>query len=97
MSAAQREAIAIVQELATDPAFYLDMSIGEGDIQFLNNRLVFHGRTAYVDDVPNGFKRHLKRLWLATHLLTDRPHGFGAPDPHWLSKRSVSRIDTLPG
>ncbi|MFZ9450048.1 MAG: TauD/TfdA family dioxygenase [Alphaproteobacteria bacterium] len=64
LSAAQREAIAIVQELATSPAFYLDMSIGEGDIQFLNNRLVFHGRTAYEDfpDLPR--RRHMLRLWL---------------------------------
>lgn len=93
----QKEAVRVAVDMARDPDFNVTMDLQPGEMQFINNYHVLHGRTAYVDDVPNGFKRHLKRLWLATHLLTDRPHGFGAPDPHWLSKRSVSRIDTLPG
>ena len=93
----QKEAVKVAVDMARDPDFNVTMDLQPGEMQFINNYHVLHGRTAYVDDVPNGFKRHLKRLWLATHLLTDRPHGFGAPDPHWLSKRSVSRIDTVRG
>lgn len=64
LSAAQREAIEIVQTIAARPEFYLDMQIGEGDIQFLNNRLVFHGRTAYEDWPDIARRRHMLRLWL---------------------------------
>jgi len=64
LSAAQREAIDSIQRIAARPEMHLDMAIGEGDIQFLNNRLIFHGRTAYEDhpDLPR--RRHMLRLWL---------------------------------
>lgn len=79
LSAAQREAIDIVQDLATRPDLRLDMSIGEGDIQFLNNRLMFHGRTAYEDHPEFERRRHMLRLWLRVESwprLPDnqRPH-----------------------
>jgi hypothetical protein len=64
LSAAQREAIEIVQTISASPEFYLDMQIGEGDIQFLNNRLIFHGRTAYEDWPDIARRRHMLRLWL---------------------------------
>src|ERR1700722_10364219 len=38
-----------VARLSASPEFYLDMSIGEGDIQFLNNHILLHGRTGYED------------------------------------------------
>ena len=63
-------------------------------MQFINNYHVLHGRTAYVDDVARGYKRHLKRLWLATHALTDRPAHFAALGrrSHWEARRSVSTL-----
>ena len=44
-----------------------------GEMQFIDNYHVLHGRMEYEDDVANGYKRHLKRLWLATRYLKDRP------------------------
>lgn len=59
-----REALEEVQRLAKSPEFYLDMDFAEGDIQFLNNRMIFHGRTDYRDERDFSKRRHLMRLWL---------------------------------
>lgn len=59
------EAITCVERLAESPDFYVDMDFAEGDIQFLNNRLVLHGRTDYEDAEEVAERRHLLRLWLA--------------------------------
>ena len=64
--------------LANDPDFNVYMDLQPGEMQFINNYHVLHGRTAYEDDVAHGYKRHLKRLWLATYALTDRPAQFAA-------------------
>lgn len=64
LSAIEKEAIEEVERLAASEAFYLDMSFAEGDIQFLNNRIIFHGRTDYEDDRAFSRRRHLLRLWL---------------------------------
>ena len=58
--------------MANDPDFNVTMDLRPGEMQFIDNYHVLHGRTAYVDDPEHGYKRHLKRLWLATDLL-DRP------------------------
>jgi hypothetical protein len=47
--AGAQEALKEVERLASSPEFYLDMEFAEGDIQFLNNRVTFHGRTDYQD------------------------------------------------
>ncbi len=36
----------------------------EGDIQFLNNRMIVHGRTDYQDAPELENRRHLLRLWI---------------------------------
>ena len=52
---------------------------------------------AYEDDVPNGVKRHLKRLWLSTRYLTDRPPNYAKEaHAHWGRNRSVSRLHAQP-
>jgi hypothetical protein len=68
------------------------MDLRPGEMQFINNYHVLHGRTSYVDDPASGHKRHLKRLWLATHSLASRPAVFGKHNAHWAERRSVSRI-----
>ena len=73
LSSTAREAIAAASALANDPDFNVYMDLQPGEMQFINNYHVLHGRTAYEDDVAHGYKRHLKRLWLATYALTDRP------------------------
>jgi hypothetical protein len=42
-------------------------------MQFINNYHVLHARTDYHDDRASGRVRHLKRLWLETTVLQQRP------------------------
>ena len=59
------------------------MELRPGDMQFINNYHVLHGRTAYADDRAGaGRVRHLKRLWLETTVLARRPPHF-ANRSHW--------------
>jgi Taurine catabolism dioxygenase TauD, TfdA family len=96
LSAEARTAIATVSEMANDPDFNVYMDLQPGEMQFINNYHVLHGRTAYEDDVAHGYKRHLKRLWLATYALTDRPGHFAALGrTHWEAKRSVSTLPAV--
>jgi hypothetical protein len=97
LSATAREAIARMSALANDPDLNVYMDLQPGEMQFINNYHVLHGRTAYEDDVAQGYKRHLKRLWLATYALTDRPPYFAALGRrnHWEAKRSVSSLPTV--
>jgi TfdA family taurine catabolism dioxygenase TauD len=87
----QREALQTVVAMADDPSNHVLMELPPGDIQFINNYHVLHGRTAYADDVAGGKVRHLKRLWLETEVLSSRPPIF-ANRSHWEAKRSVSRL-----
>jgi Taurine catabolism dioxygenase TauD, TfdA family len=96
LSETAREAIATASALANEPDFNVYMDLQPGEMQFINNYHVLHGRTAYEDDVAGGYKRHLKRLWLATHVLEDRPTYFAALGrTHWESKRSVSSLPAV--
>ena len=54
----------LVEEIANDPDFHLDMDFDPGDIQFLHNATILHARTAYEDFQEPERKRHLLRLWL---------------------------------
>ncbi len=92
LSALAREALATVTAMANDPQFNVYMDLRPGEMQFINNYHVLHGRTAYVDDAASGHKRHLKRLWLATRSLSSRPSHFGKHNAHWSQNRTVSRI-----
>ncbi|MEQ8785794.1 MAG: TauD/TfdA family dioxygenase [Pirellulaceae bacterium] len=65
LTAAQREAMDLLDELAASETFRLDMDFRPGDIQFLHNHQVLHARTAYEDDPRPELKRHLLRLWLS--------------------------------
>ena len=58
------EALEEIQRLANSEEFYLDMSIEEGDIQFLNNRIMLHSRSHYEDWPEVARRRHMLRLWL---------------------------------
>jgi hypothetical protein len=93
LSARAIEALDTVSAMANDPSFNVYMDFEPGDIQFINNYHVLHGRTAYEDDAARGQKRHLKRLWLATRYLKDRPVYFqnGAMG-HWGRNKTVSHI-----
>lgn len=92
LSPIQREALQAVVELSVDPDHHVLMDLKPGDMQFINNYHVLHGRTAYEDDRSAGKVRHLKRLWLETTVLTSRPPVFANRTTHWSAKRSVSRL-----
>jgi len=47
-----------------------------GDLQLLNNHVVFHGRTAYEDDATQAQDRLLFRLWLSVPNSRALPEGF---------------------
>ena len=89
----QVEALRTVESMATEPDNHVLMDLQPGDIQFINNFHVLHGRTAYEDDRAAGKVRHLKRLWLETTVLQDRPPYFRNRS-HWESRRSASRLRT---
>ncbi len=67
LSAAQVEALDMVERLAESEEFRLDMDFRPGDMQFVHNHVVLHSRTAYEDWDDPARKRHLLRLWLSAH------------------------------
>ncbi|MFP6663283.1 MAG: TauD/TfdA family dioxygenase [Deltaproteobacteria bacterium] len=87
-----KRALARVVELADDPQHHISMELAPGDIQFINNYHVLHGRTAYRDDRAAGSVRHLKRLWLETRVLARRPDHFKNTMTDWSRNRSASRM-----
>ena len=64
---AQVEAMDLLESIANDPAFHLEMDFQPGDVQLLNNAGILHAREAYEDDDDPAERRHLLRLWLAAH------------------------------
>lgn len=87
-----KRALARVVELADDPQHHVAMALEPGDMQFINNYHVMHGRTAYQDSKTAGSVRHLKRLWLETRVLAERPEFFRNTNVEWANKRSTSRM-----
>lgn len=59
------EALDVFYALCADPRFCLKIPFQPGDIQYLQNHVVFHGRTAYQDHPAPKLKRHLMRIWLS--------------------------------
>lgn len=75
LSEEQRALLDLVDEIAASPEFHLDMEFRPGDMQFLSNAVILHGRTAYEDDPAS--PRHLLRLWLTLHRNATDAEGFG--------------------
>jgi len=73
LSAPQREAIDLLMALADELSFA--MRFEPGDMQFLNNHVIYHARTAFEDDAGSGRIRLLYRLWLAMPNSRALPHG----------------------
>jgi hypothetical protein len=65
LTAQQKEALNLLDELADDPALHLRMEFLPGDVQFVHNHTLLHDRTAFEDWPEPERKRHLLRLWLA--------------------------------
>ncbi|MCC7274445.1 MAG: TauD/TfdA family dioxygenase [Alphaproteobacteria bacterium] len=71
---AQVEAMDMLAEIAEANCLYAPFV--EGDMQFLNNHVIYHGRTAYEDDPVAGKARRLMRLWLSVPNSRPLPAGF---------------------
>ncbi|THD65071.1 MAG: TauD/TfdA family dioxygenase [Phenylobacterium sp.] len=61
----QVAALDLLDALAEDPALHLEIDFQPGDIQLVNNHVLFHDRTAFEDWPEPERRRHLLRLWLA--------------------------------
>ena len=59
----QNEALDLLAEVANELCF--EMTLQPGDIQLLNNHVIYHARDPYVDNAATGNKRLLLRLWLS--------------------------------
>jgi hypothetical protein len=64
LSPAQLEAMAVLDQLNSDPRFSVTMDLQPGDMQFLSNHIILHSRTAYEDHPEPERRRDLIRLWL---------------------------------
>jgi hypothetical protein len=96
LTPAAREALKWMRETAESNRYSVLMDFQPGDMQFVNNHHVLHGRTPYVDDRGSGRVRHLKRLWLETEVLADRPPHFqNRSRTHWANKPTISRLDAV--
>jgi hypothetical protein len=69
----ERAALECLQEVASRPGIHLDMDFRPGDIQLLNNRVIFHARTDYRDHRNPALRRHLLRLWMMMPGWSERP------------------------
>ncbi|HXQ41905.1 MAG TPA: TauD/TfdA family dioxygenase [Candidatus Udaeobacter sp.] len=74
LSAEQDEALDLIAEVAE--AICYRMRLAPGDMQFLNNHVIYHARDAFTDDRQVGQARRLLRLWLAA------PNSRALPEDH---------------
>ncbi len=67
LTEAQEEAMTLIEGIANDPDYYLEMDFEPGDIQLLANATILHCREEFVDHSEADRRRHLLRLWLTAH------------------------------
>jgi hypothetical protein len=61
----QIEALDAFDELAWSEDFHFTFMFKPGDLQFVNNHVALHSRTAFDDHEEADRKRHLLRMWLS--------------------------------
>ncbi len=74
LRSSQNEALDLLAELAGELCF--EMTLAPGDIQLLNNHVLYHARDPYEDDASSGKRRMLLRLWLAMPNSRALPESF---------------------
>src|SRR5262245_3785711 len=77
----QWEALDLLAEVAD--ALCYRMRLEPGDMQFLNNHVIYHARDAFSDDAASGQVRAMYRLWLAM------PNSRALPEDHAVLWRDV--------
>ena len=76
LSAEQRAALDLVDEICNDPAVHLSMDFRPGDIQLLHNHQILHSRGDFENWPEPERHRHLLRLWLAPQEARPLPEVF---------------------
>jgi hypothetical protein len=83
LTALQQEGIELLMVLADELSFA--MRFEPGDMQLVNNHVIYHARTAFEDDAGLGQVRLLYRLWLSMPNSRALPRGheilWGAIEP----------------
>jgi hypothetical protein len=74
LTEAEHEALRMLLAVSEEQSF--EMRFAPGDIQLLNNHVIYHGRTAFKDDASTGQDRMLMRLWLSV------PNSRALPEDH---------------
>lgn len=77
LSDKQRETMDVLDEILRRPAMMYTMDLEPGDLQILNNHVMLHSRTDYVDFDEPDRKRLLCRLWLAPPESVRLPDSWG--------------------
>lgn len=72
----RRAAYAMLEKLAMDDEFRLDMTLQRGDVQLVLNHVILHTRTEYQDYDDPALRRHLLRLWLSAPDTRPLPQAF---------------------
>jgi len=67
LSREQRELLDLIDGIAAEPRFHIEMRLEPGEVNYLKNNAVLHSRTAFDDHPEPMQKRHLVRLWLTAH------------------------------
>jgi len=70
----QEEAMDLIAEVGESLCYR--MRLDPGDMQLLNNHVIYHARDAFTDDAASGQVRRLFRLWLAM------PNSRALPEDH---------------
>lgn len=73
LTAAQEAALDLIAECGEELCYR--MTLATGDVQLLNNHLVYHARDPFEDDAASGQVRRLYRLWLAMPNSRPLPAG----------------------
>ena len=74
---AQRELLALYDEVSQTDGLPIDMDFQPGDVQWLLNYAALHSRTSYEDFPEVERRRHLLRLWLRRDVGRPLVEGFG--------------------
>jgi hypothetical protein len=65
LSAIEAAAVESFSAIGNHPDICMEMLLQPGDMQFVNNRTVLHGRAGFEDFPEKERRRHLLRLWLS--------------------------------
>lgn len=74
LTAGQWEALDLLAALSDELCF--EMELSKGDIQLVNNHVIYHARSAYRDDPAAGKIRRLYRMWLSMPNSRALPDSF---------------------